>query len=158
MGFAFCCQKWRNTELEKAACKNPRPFNLIHISSKDVTLFCYGNGLWLSCNHANLIYSWNLYANIIASILLLWFTCRWFWKLRIECTGKVNLSIQMCFYCRNSIEQTKIVILPELVELARDEGSSVRIAAFDTIVNLLVMFDSGKLMIQCLQYDTICLQ
>lgn len=54
----------------------------------------------------------------------------------------------MCFYCRNSIEQTKIVILPELVELARDEGSSVRIAAFDTIVNLLVMFDSGKLMIQ----------
>ncbi|XP_032883601.1 serine/threonine-protein phosphatase 4 regulatory subunit 4 isoform X3 [Amblyraja radiata] len=40
------------------------------------------------------------------------------------------------------IEQTKIVILPELVELARDEGSSVRIAAFDTIVNLLVMFDS----------------
>ncbi|XP_078262939.1 serine/threonine-protein phosphatase 4 regulatory subunit 4 isoform X2 [Rhinoraja longicauda] len=40
------------------------------------------------------------------------------------------------------VEQTKIVILPELVELARDEGSSVRIAAFDTIVNLLVMFDS----------------
>ncbi|XP_051872949.1 serine/threonine-protein phosphatase 4 regulatory subunit 4 isoform X2 [Pristis pectinata] len=40
------------------------------------------------------------------------------------------------------VEQTKIAILPELVELARDEGSSVRIAAFDTIVNLLVMFDS----------------
>ncbi|XP_067894839.1 serine/threonine-protein phosphatase 4 regulatory subunit 4 isoform X3 [Heterodontus francisci] len=40
------------------------------------------------------------------------------------------------------VEQTKSAILPELVELARDEGSSVRIAAFDTIVNLLVMFDS----------------
>ncbi|XP_059505039.1 serine/threonine-protein phosphatase 4 regulatory subunit 4 isoform X4 [Stegostoma tigrinum] len=40
------------------------------------------------------------------------------------------------------VEQTKTAILPELVELARDEGSSVRIAAFDTIVNLLVMFDS----------------
>uniref|UniRef100_UPI00398F26BB serine/threonine-protein phosphatase 4 regulatory subunit 4 isoform X3 n=1 Tax=Pristiophorus japonicus TaxID=55135 RepID=UPI00398F26BB len=40
------------------------------------------------------------------------------------------------------VEQTKNAILPELVELARDEGSSVRIAAFDTIVNLLVMFDS----------------
>ncbi|XP_069772279.1 serine/threonine-protein phosphatase 4 regulatory subunit 4 isoform X2 [Narcine bancroftii] len=40
------------------------------------------------------------------------------------------------------VEQTKIAILPELVELARDEGSSVRIAAFDTIVNLLVMFDN----------------
>ncbi|XP_072348786.1 serine/threonine-protein phosphatase 4 regulatory subunit 4 isoform X5 [Scyliorhinus torazame] len=40
------------------------------------------------------------------------------------------------------VEQTKSAILPELVELAKDEGSSVRIAAFDTIVNLLVMFDS----------------
>ncbi|XP_067848054.1 serine/threonine-protein phosphatase 4 regulatory subunit 4 [Heptranchias perlo] len=40
------------------------------------------------------------------------------------------------------VEQTKSAILPELVELARDEGSSVRIAAFDTIVNLLLMFDS----------------
>ncbi|XP_059818600.1 serine/threonine-protein phosphatase 4 regulatory subunit 4 isoform X3 [Hypanus sabinus] len=40
------------------------------------------------------------------------------------------------------VEQTKTAILPELVELARDEGSTVRVAAFDTIVNLLVMFDS----------------
>ncbi|XP_041070145.1 serine/threonine-protein phosphatase 4 regulatory subunit 4 [Carcharodon carcharias] len=40
------------------------------------------------------------------------------------------------------VEQTKSAILPELVELAKDEGSSVRIAAFDTIVNLLVIFDS----------------
>ncbi|XP_033892676.3 serine/threonine-protein phosphatase 4 regulatory subunit 4-like isoform X3 [Acipenser ruthenus] len=39
-------------------------------------------------------------------------------------------------------EHTKGVILPELVELARDEGSSVRLAAFDTIVNLLEMFDN----------------
>lgn len=36
------------------------------------------------------------------------------------------------------------MILPELVELARDEGSSVRLAAFDTIVNLLEMFDNGE--------------
>ncbi|MGH0173467.1 UNVERIFIED_CONTAM: hypothetical protein FKN15_070230 [Acipenser sinensis] len=40
------------------------------------------------------------------------------------------------------VEHTKGVILPELVELARDEGSSVRLAAFDTIVNLLEMFDN----------------
>eukprot|EP00062_Callorhinchus_milii_P018116 gi/632971228/ref/XP_007902068.1/ PREDICTED: serine/threonine-protein phosphatase 4 regulatory subunit 4 [Callorhinchus milii] len=40
------------------------------------------------------------------------------------------------------VEQTKSAILPELVELARDEGCSVRIAAFDTIVNLLGLFDS----------------
>jgi len=36
------------------------------------------------------------------------------------------------------------VVLPELVELARDEGSSVRLAAFETLVNLLDMFDAGK--------------
>ncbi|MEE6521695.1 hypothetical protein FKM82_019988, partial [Ascaphus truei] len=38
-------------------------------------------------------------------------------------------------------ELTKNVVLPELVELARDEGSSVRLAAFETLVNLLIMFD-----------------
>ncbi|XP_075186737.1 serine/threonine-protein phosphatase 4 regulatory subunit 4 [Anomaloglossus baeobatrachus] len=40
-------------------------------------------------------------------------------------------------------ELTKAAILPELVELARDEGSSVRLAAFETLVNLLSMFDHG---------------
>ncbi|KAI5090884.1 serine/threonine-protein phosphatase 4 regulatory subunit 4 isoform X3 [Silurus meridionalis] len=39
-------------------------------------------------------------------------------------------------------EHTKAVVLPELVELARDEGSTVRLAAFDTIINLLEMFDN----------------
>ncbi|KAM3918825.1 serine/threonine-protein phosphatase 4 regulatory subunit 4 isoform 2-T2 [Leptodactylus fuscus] len=38
-------------------------------------------------------------------------------------------------------ELTKAAILPELIELARDEGSSVRLAAFETLVNLLSMFD-----------------
>ncbi|KAM4012921.1 serine/threonine-protein phosphatase 4 regulatory subunit 4 [Anomaloglossus baeobatrachus] len=41
-------------------------------------------------------------------------------------------------------ELTKAAILPELVELARDEGSSVRLAAFETLVNLLSMFDHVK--------------
>ncbi|XP_064919655.1 serine/threonine-protein phosphatase 4 regulatory subunit 4 isoform X5 [Columba livia] len=40
-------------------------------------------------------------------------------------------------------ELTKTVVLPELVELARDESSSVRLAAFETLVNLLEMFDAG---------------
>ncbi|TSR99385.1 Serine/threonine-protein phosphatase 4 regulatory subunit 4 [Bagarius yarrelli] len=39
-------------------------------------------------------------------------------------------------------EHLKAVVLPELVELARDEGSTVRLAAFDTIINLLEMFDN----------------
>uniref|UniRef100_A0A8C9TRT5 Protein phosphatase 4 regulatory subunit 4 n=1 Tax=Scleropages formosus TaxID=113540 RepID=A0A8C9TRT5_SCLFO len=42
------------------------------------------------------------------------------------------------------MEHTKAVVLPELVELAQDEGSTVRLAAFDTVVNLLEMFDSGS--------------
>ncbi|XP_068004938.1 serine/threonine-protein phosphatase 4 regulatory subunit 4 isoform X2 [Melanerpes formicivorus] len=39
-------------------------------------------------------------------------------------------------------ELTKTVVLPELVELARDESSTVRLAAFETLVNLLDMFDA----------------
>lgn len=49
----------------------------------------------------------------------------------------------MYYFCRT--ELTKNVVLPELVELARDEGSSVRLAAFETLVNLLEMFDAGKI-------------
>uniref|UniRef100_A0A8B9HH79 Protein phosphatase 4 regulatory subunit 4 n=1 Tax=Astyanax mexicanus TaxID=7994 RepID=A0A8B9HH79_ASTMX len=41
------------------------------------------------------------------------------------------------------LDHTKAVVLPELVELARDEGSTVRLAAFDTIINLLEMFDTS---------------
>ncbi|XP_048829757.1 serine/threonine-protein phosphatase 4 regulatory subunit 4 isoform X1 [Brienomyrus brachyistius] len=40
------------------------------------------------------------------------------------------------------VDHTKAMVLPELVELARDEGSTVRLAAFDTTVNLLEMFDN----------------
>ncbi|XP_020855918.1 serine/threonine-protein phosphatase 4 regulatory subunit 4 isoform X2 [Phascolarctos cinereus] len=39
-------------------------------------------------------------------------------------------------------ELTKSIVLPELIELARDESSSVRLAAFETLVNLLEMFDA----------------
>ncbi|XP_060036948.1 serine/threonine-protein phosphatase 4 regulatory subunit 4 isoform X3 [Erinaceus europaeus] len=39
-------------------------------------------------------------------------------------------------------ELTKSVVLPELIELFRDEGSSVRLAAFETLVNLLDNFDT----------------
>jgi len=42
------------------------------------------------------------------------------------------------------LDHTKVEVLPELVELAQDEASTVRLAAFDTIINLLEMFDSGK--------------
>uniref|UniRef100_A0A671QV88 Serine/threonine-protein phosphatase 4 regulatory subunit 4-like n=1 Tax=Sinocyclocheilus anshuiensis TaxID=1608454 RepID=A0A671QV88_9TELE len=40
------------------------------------------------------------------------------------------------------LDHTKVEVLPELVELAQDEASTVRLAAFDTIINLLEMFDT----------------
>ncbi|GAB1297740.1 Serine/threonine-protein phosphatase 4 regulatory subunit 4 [Apodemus speciosus] len=39
-------------------------------------------------------------------------------------------------------ELTKNVVLPELIELSRDESGSVRLAAFETLVNMLDMFDT----------------
>lgn len=48
------------------------------------------------------------------------------------------------FHCLPRVEPTKTLVLPELMELAQDEGSMVRLAAFDTIVSLLEMFDSGQ--------------
>lgn len=41
------------------------------------------------------------------------------------------------------MEDTRAELLPELVELAEDEESSVRLAAFDTIINLMDMMDGG---------------
>lgn len=42
------------------------------------------------------------------------------------------------------LDDTRTELLPELVELAGDEESSVRLAAFDTIINLMEMMDSGE--------------
>ncbi|EPY81621.1 hypothetical protein CB1_000726090 [Camelus ferus] len=44
----------------------------------------------------------------------------------------------------HATELTKSVVLPELIELSRDEGSSVRLAAFETLVNLLDIFDTAS--------------
>ncbi|XP_075872618.1 serine/threonine-protein phosphatase 4 regulatory subunit 4 isoform X2 [Nelusetta ayraudi] len=41
----------------------------------------------------------------------------------------------------SGVEDTRAELLPELVELAEDEESSVRLAAFDTIINLMEMMD-----------------
>ncbi|KAF3703294.1 Serine/threonine-protein phosphatase 4 regulatory subunit 4 [Channa argus] len=40
------------------------------------------------------------------------------------------------------VEDLRTEVLPDLVELAADEESSVRLAAFDTIINLMEMMDS----------------
>lgn len=42
------------------------------------------------------------------------------------------------------MEDIQTELLPELVELAGDEESSVRLAAFDTMINLMDIMDSGE--------------
>uniref|UniRef100_A0A3Q0TA55 Protein phosphatase 4 regulatory subunit 4 n=1 Tax=Amphilophus citrinellus TaxID=61819 RepID=A0A3Q0TA55_AMPCI len=46
---------------------------------------------------------------------------------------------------RVTVDDTRTELLPDLVELAGDEDSSVRLAAFDTIINLMEMMDSDQL-------------
>uniref|UniRef100_A0A669C7U8 Protein phosphatase 4 regulatory subunit 4 n=1 Tax=Oreochromis niloticus TaxID=8128 RepID=A0A669C7U8_ORENI len=50
----------------------------------------------------------------------------------------------MCRQLESIARATGAELLPDLVELAGDEDSSVRLAAFDTITNLMEMMDSGK--------------
>ncbi|EGV95606.1 Serine/threonine-protein phosphatase 4 regulatory subunit 4 [Cricetulus griseus] len=45
----------------------------------------------------------------------------------------------------NWTELTKSVVLPELIELSGDESGSVRLAAFETLVNMLDMFDTDSI-------------
>lgn len=51
-----------------------------------------------------------------------------------------QLSSSLC--CR--LDATKNAILPELVELANDEESFVRLAGLETVVNVLSLLDDGK--------------
>uniref|UniRef100_A0A3P8Q8Q9 Protein phosphatase 4, regulatory subunit 4 n=1 Tax=Astatotilapia calliptera TaxID=8154 RepID=A0A3P8Q8Q9_ASTCA len=48
----------------------------------------------------------------------------------------------MCRQLESIARATGTELLPDLVELAGDEDSSVRLAAFDTIINLMEMMDS----------------
>ena len=51
----------------------------------------------------------------------------------------------------HSLEQTKISILPALVELTNDEQSSVRLAGLETIVQILSLLDEGTFKINVAQ-------
>uniref|UniRef100_A0A7N6FAY6 Protein phosphatase 4, regulatory subunit 4 n=1 Tax=Anabas testudineus TaxID=64144 RepID=A0A7N6FAY6_ANATE len=48
----------------------------------------------------------------------------------------------MCHQLENIARATGVELLPHLLELAADEESSVRLAAFDTIINLMEMMNS----------------
>lgn len=53
--------------------------------------------------------------------------------------------VRQLVYCVSfRVDDTRMELLPELVELAGDEDSSVRLAAIDTIINMMEMFDSGE--------------
>ena len=42
------------------------------------------------------------------------------------------------------LDQTKSAILVELIELAQDEESHVRLAGLETVVSILSLLDDGK--------------
>ena len=54
----------------------------------------------------------------------------------------LNKDLVIVYHCR--LEATKSAILPELVELTKDEESSVRVHGLETVVNVLSLLDSGK--------------
>ena len=60
----------------------------------------------------------------------------------IHFAGRYRLNDSFVACC--SLESTKSAILPELVELANDEESSVRLAGLDTVVSVLSLLDEGK--------------
>lgn len=51
----------------------------------------------------------------------------------------------MYAFCR--LEATKSAILPELVELANDEETFVRLSGIETIVQMLPLLDDGNILI-----------
>ena len=65
-----------------------------------------------------------------------------FLLFEIHCAGRYRLNDGFVACC--SLESTKSAILPELVELANDEESSVRLAGLDTVVSVLSLLDEGK--------------
>ena len=46
-----------------------------------------------------------------------------------------------------SLDETRTVILPELVELTNDEHCHVRLAGLDTVVNILSLLDRGLILV-----------
>ena len=63
-------------------------------------------------------------------------------EIHEHCAGRYRLNDGFVACC--SLESTKSAILPELVELANDEESSVRLAGLDTVVSVLSLLDEGK--------------
>uniref|UniRef100_A0A3Q3XC71 Uncharacterized protein n=1 Tax=Mola mola TaxID=94237 RepID=A0A3Q3XC71_MOLML len=63
----------------------------------------------------------------------------------VEFEVRACMCRQLEIIARAAVDDTRTELLPELVELAEDEESSVRLAAFDTIINLMEIMDSDRL-------------
>uniref|UniRef100_A0A3Q3NEC8 Protein phosphatase 4, regulatory subunit 4 n=1 Tax=Labrus bergylta TaxID=56723 RepID=A0A3Q3NEC8_9LABR len=61
----------------------------------------------------------------------------------VEFEVRACMCRQLESIARATVDDTRTELLPELVELAEDEESNVRLAAFDTIINLMEMMDSA---------------
>lgn len=42
------------------------------------------------------------------------------------------------------VEDTRVELLPQLMKLSEDEDGGVRLAAFDTVINLMELLDGGE--------------
>ncbi|XP_029352882.1 serine/threonine-protein phosphatase 4 regulatory subunit 4 isoform X2 [Echeneis naucrates] len=61
----------------------------------------------------------------------------------VDCEVRTCMCRQLESIARaTGVDDTRMELLPELLELAEDEERSVRLAAFDTIINLLEMINS----------------
>lgn len=58
----------------------------------------------------------------------------------------VNLVTKTVLLFFSSLEQTKSAILPELVELTKDEERHVQLAGLETVVEILSLLDDGEFM------------
>jgi len=59
-----------------------------------------------------------------------------------------SLEVHLLYYvCCRSFSLSKSHILHELIELSRDEESSVRVASLETLVDLLDFFEKSKLIV-----------
>lgn len=65
-----------------------------------------------------------------------------FWILNFEICQILWFLIVELSCCR--VEETKTAILPELVELTKDEKIEVRLAGLDTLVSVLPLLDNGE--------------
>ena len=64
--------------------------------------------------------------------------------IHVNCRGSIQRFIVIVHYIHYRFNMAKSCIFHELIELSRDEETSVRIASLETLVDLLDFFEKSK--------------